>query len=52
MAVEPLRAADDAAPVIDAPATVQTDGPEIELTGRVIDSSAIIEYIVNGTAAS
>ena len=45
-------AADDAAPVIDAPATVQTNGPVIELTGRVSDSSAITEFTVNGAAAS
>ena len=44
--------ADDAAPLIDAPGTVQTDGPVIELAGRVSDSSAIIEFTVNGAAAT
>ena len=45
-------AADDAAPVIEAPGTVQTDGPVIELTGRVSDRSAIIEFTVNGAATA
>jgi len=45
-------AADEAPPTIDAPGTVQTDGPVIELTGRVSDSSAIIEFTVNGAAAA
>ena len=45
-------AADDAPPTIDAPGTVQTDGPVIELTGRVSDSSAIIEFTVNGAASA
>ncbi|MFP6689729.1 MAG: hypothetical protein VCD31_10485, partial [Alphaproteobacteria bacterium] len=45
-------AADEAPPTIDAPGTVQTDEPVIELTGRVSDSSAIIEFTVNGAAAA
>ncbi len=43
--------ADDTPPLINAPGSVQTDGPVVELAGRVDDSSSIIEFTVNGAAA-
>ncbi len=45
-------ATDDVAPTIDTPRTVQTEGSVIELTGRVSDSSTIIEFTVNGAASA
>ena len=43
--------ADDAPPVIEAPGEMRTEQPVIELTGRVIDASKIIEFTVDGAAA-
>ncbi|MDA0231489.1 MAG: caspase family protein [Proteobacteria bacterium] len=45
-------ATDDVAPLIDTQRTVQTEGSVIELTGRVSDSSTIIEFTVNGAASA
>ena len=51
-AVPASPAADDAPPVIEAPVAVETERSVIELTGRVSDASAIIEFTVNGAAAA
>ncbi len=45
-----VPAADDVPPVIEAPGEMQTQRSVIELSGRVRDSSAIIEFTVNGAA--
>ena len=42
--------ADDVPPVIDAPGELQTERSVVEVSGRVSDSSAIIEFTVNGAA--
>jgi len=48
MRQRPAVTADTMPPVIEAPATLSTDSPVVEIKGRVRDSSQIAELTVNG----
>ncbi len=48
VAPTPAPMVDKQPPAITAPAKLETDGPVVELTGKIADASAIIEFSVNG----
>ncbi|MDA0991415.1 MAG: hypothetical protein O3A51_11775, partial [Verrucomicrobia bacterium] len=48
MAQRNVAAADATPPVIEAPSSLSTDSPTVEIKGRVRDASQIIELSVNG----
>ncbi len=44
----PVALTDKKAPVITVPPKLETDGPVVELSGRVADDSTIVEFSING----
>jgi len=49
--VQATFTADDVPPVIEAPGNLQTENSVVALRGQVSDSSTIVEFTINGTAA-
>ncbi|MCK6454319.1 MAG: caspase family protein, partial [Alphaproteobacteria bacterium] len=48
VAPAPVALTDKKAPVITVPAKLDSNGPVVELSGRVADDSAIVEFSING----
>jgi len=48
VAPSPAPMVDKQAPTITVPAKLDTDGPVVELTGKIADTSSIIEFSING----
>ncbi|MBL8704672.1 MAG: caspase family protein [Rhodospirillales bacterium] len=48
VAPSPAPMVDKQAPTITVPAKLETDGPVVELTGKIADTSSIIEFSING----
>jgi hypothetical protein len=48
VAPAPAPMLDKQPPAITVPAKLETDGPVVELSGKIADASAIIEFSVNG----
>lgn len=44
----PAPLVDKQAPTITAPAKLETDGPVVEIAGKLADNSAIVEFSING----
>lgn len=48
VAPSPAPMVDKQAPTITVPAKLDTDGPVVELSGKIVDTSSIIEFSING----